>query len=156
MTLLVGENMVVSIHYTLTDEEGAVIDSSEGAEPLKYLHGAGNIIPGLERALVGKTAGESLKVVVEPAFGYGDYQAELLQVVPRAAFEGVEVVEVGMAFTAQSPDGTHRRIVVRDVSGDEITVDANHELAGVDLHFEVAVIEVREASDDERSNGYAQ
>lgn len=155
MTLLVGDNMVVSIHYTLTDEEGAVIDSSDGAEPLKYLHGAGNIIPGLERALIGKTVGESLKVVVEPQFGYGEYQADLLQVVPRAAFEGVETIEVGMAFTAQAPDGSQRRIVVRDVSGDEITVDANHELAGVDLHFEVAVVEVRAASDEEVAHGHA-
>ncbi len=156
MTLLVGDNMVVSIHYTLKDEEGAVIDSSDGAEPLKYLHGAGNIIPGLERALVGKTAGESLNVVVEPHFGYGEYQAELLQVVPRAAFEGVTSIEVGMAFTAQAPDGTQRRIVVRDISGDDITVDANHELAGVDLHFAVSVVEVREASEEEVAHGFAQ
>jgi FKBP-type peptidyl-prolyl cis-trans isomerase SlyD len=155
MTLPVNDNMVVSIHYTLTDEDGTVIDSSEGAEPLTYLHGAGNIIPGLERALIGKTSGESLKVVVEPQFGYGEYQAELLQVVPRAAFEGVDTVEVGMAFTAQAPDGAQRRIVVRDVDGEDITVDANHELAGVDLHFAVDVVEVREASEEEVAHGHA-
>ncbi len=154
MTLLVGDNMVVSIHYKLTDEDGAVIDSSEGTEPLKYLHGAGNIIPGLERALIGKTAGEEMKVVVEPQFGYGEYQAELLQVVPRAAFEGVDTVEVGMAFTAQAPDGAQRRIVVRDVSGDDITIDANHELAGVDLHFDISVVEVRAASEEEVAHGH--
>ncbi len=155
MTLLVGDNMVVSIHYTLTDEDGGVIDSSEGADPLTYLHGAGNIIPGLERALVGKIAGDSLNVIVEPQFGYGEYQADLLQVVPRTAFEGITSIEVGMAFTAQGPDGSQRRIVVRDISGDDITIDGNHELAGVDLHFAVSVVEVREASEDEVAHGHA-
>ncbi|MEM0954255.1 MAG: peptidylprolyl isomerase [Pseudomonadota bacterium] len=148
-----ADNRVVSIHYTLRDEEGTVIDSSEGAEPLTYLHGAGNIIPGLEHALAGKAPGESLEVVVEPGEGYGEYQAELLQVVPRQAFEGVDGIEVGMAFMAESPDGSQRRIVVRDVEGDEITVDANHELAGVDLHFSVEVMSVREATDEEREQG---
>ena len=155
MSLLIGDRTVVSIHYTLKDEEGTIIDSSEGAEPLSYLHGAGNIIPGLEHALLGKSAGQSLEVVVEPENGYGEYQAELLQVVPKAAFEGVDTIEVGMAFTAQAADGSQRRIVVRDVAGDEVTIDANHELAGVDLHFAVEVVEVREATQEEVDHGHA-
>jgi FKBP-type peptidyl-prolyl cis-trans isomerase SlyD len=155
MSMLIGDGSVVSIHYTLKDEEGAVIDSSEGADPLSYLHGAGNIIPGLEHALVGKSAGESLEVVVEPQHGYGEYQAELLQVVPRSAFEGVDTIEPGMAFTAQAADGSQRRIVVRDVEGEEVTVDANHELAGMDLHFAVQVVEVREATEEEVAHGHA-
>lgn len=155
MSLLIGDRTVVSIHYTLKDDEGTIIDSSEGAAPLSYLHGAGNIIPGLEHALLGKTAGESLQVVVEPEHGYGEYQAELLQVVPRAAFEGVESIEVGMAFTAQASDGSQRRIVVRDVEGEDITIDANHELAGVDLHFSVEIVEVREATQEELDHGHA-
>ncbi len=154
MSLSIGERTVVSIHYTLKDEEGTVIDSSEGAEPLAYLHGAGNIIPGLEHALSGKSAGESLQVVVEPANGYGEYQADLLLVVPREAFQGVEDIEVGMAFTAQAADGSQRRIVVRDVEGDEVTIDANHELAGVDLHFSVEIVEVREATSEEVDHGH--
>ena len=153
MSLAVADNMVVSIHYTLKDEEGTVIDSSEGAEPLTYLHGSGNIIPGLEHAMLGKAAGDSLQVVVEPGQGYGEYQAELLQVVPKSAFEGVEAIEVGMAFMAQTPDGSQRRIVVRDVDGDDVTVDGNHELAGVDLHFSVDIMSVREATAEERSQG---
>ncbi len=155
MSMPIGDRTVVSIHYTLKDEEGTVIDSSEGAEPLSYLHGAGNIIPGLEHALNGKTAGESLQVVVEPAHGYGEYQAELLQVVPREAFQGVEEIQPGMAFTAQAADGSQRRIVVRDVEGDDVTVDANHELAGVDLHFSVEVVDVREATSEEIDHGHA-
>ena len=155
MSMPIGDRTVVSIHYTLKDEEGTVIDSSEGAEPLSYLHGAGNIIPGLEHALNGKTAGESLQVVVEPAHGYGEYQAELLQVVPREAFQGVEEIQPGMAFTAQAADGSQRRIVVCDVEGDDVTVDANHELAGVDLHFSVEVVDVREATSEEIDHGRA-
>ncbi|MEE4659771.1 MAG: peptidylprolyl isomerase [Halieaceae bacterium] len=155
MSLAAGDNMVVSIHYTLKDEEGTVIDSSQGSEPLTYLHGAGNIIPGLENAIAGKAPGDSLQVVVEPGQGYGEYQAELLQVVPKQAFEGVETVEPGMAFMAQAADGSQRRIVVRDVEGDEVTVDANHELAGVDLHFSVDVMDVREATAEEKDHGHA-
>jgi len=155
MSLAAGDNMVVSIHYTLKDEEGTVIDSSQGAEPLTYLHGAGNIIPGLENAIAGKAPGDSVQVVVEPGQGYGEYQAELLQVVPKQAFEGVETVEPGMAFMAQAADGSQRRIVVRDVEGDEVTVDANHELAGVDLHFSVDVMDVREATAEEKDHGHA-
>ena len=155
MSLPIGDATVVSIHYTLRDPEGTVIDSSEGAEPLKYLHGAGNIIPGLESALVGKVQGDSLDVVVDPAQGYGEYHAELVQVVPLAAFQGVENVEAGMAFTAQGDDGSQRRVVVRQVEGEEVTVDANHELAGVDLHFAVEIVDVRAATDEETAHGHA-
>ncbi|MEP5762986.1 MAG: peptidylprolyl isomerase [Halieaceae bacterium] len=154
MTDMIGNNMVVSMHYTLKDQEGTVIDSSEGADPLTYLHGVGNIIPGLEKALVGKVAGDSVAVVVDPGEGYGEYQAELLQVVPRAAFEGVESIEVGMEFQAQAGDGSVRRIVVREVEGDDVTVDANHELAGVDLHFAIDIVSVREATTEEVEHGH--
>lgn len=155
MSLPIGDATVVSIHYTLKDQEGTVIDSSEGADPLKYLHGAGNIIPGLESALLGKVQGDALDVVVAPGEGYGEYHAELVQVVPRAAFQGIENVEAGMAFTAQGEDGAERRVVVREVDGDDVTVDANHELAGVDLHFAVEIVEVRAATDEETSHGHA-
>jgi FKBP-type peptidyl-prolyl cis-trans isomerase SlyD len=155
MSLPVGDDTVVSIHYTLKDQEGTVIDTSDGSEPLKYLHGVGNIIPGLENALVGKVQGDSLKVVVDPADGYGEYHAELVQVVPRSAFQGVDEVAVGMAFNAQAADGSQRRIVVREVDGDDVTVDGNHELAGVDLHFSVDVVDVRAATEEEKAHGHA-
>ena len=155
MALLIGDNSVVSMHYKLTNAGGELLDSSEGREPLTYLHGAGNIIPGLENALVGKVAGDSLQVEITPAEGYGEVRQELLQVVPREAFQGVEQIEPGMAFQAQGQDGTTRQIVVREINGNDITVDGNHPLAGVDLHFDVQIIEVREASAEEVAHGHA-
>ncbi len=155
MSLLIGNNAVVSIHYTLTGDAGEVIDSSEGAEPLTYLHGAGNLIPGLEQALVGKAAGAELNVSVAPEQGYGEVEAGLIQQVSTAAFEGVDKIEPGMAFEAQDAQGNVRRIVVRDVDGDQVTIDGNHPLAGQQLNFEVQVVEVREASDEEIAHGHA-
>jgi len=155
MSLLIGDNLVVSMHYTLKDDEGNVIDSSAGAEPLTYLHGAGNIIPGLEKALVGKVQGDSMEVKVEPAEGYGDMVPELIQVIDKSAFQDVETIEPGMEFQAQSPDGQLRRIVVRAVEGDEVTIDGNHLLAGMDLHFAVEITAVREATEEEIEHGHA-
>ena len=154
MSLMIGDNAVVSIHYTLTDDEGAVLDSSEGAEPLNYLHGAGNIIPGLEKALVGKTTGATLKVSVAPEEGYGDVQPDLLQQVPLAAFQGVETVEPGMAFDAQDAQGKVRRGVVKSVNDETVVIDANHPLAGVQLNFDVEVVAIRDATEEEIAHGH--
>ena len=155
MSLLIGDNVVVSMHYTLTNNEGEVLDSSEGADPLVYLHGAGNIIPGLEKALVGKTTGASVQAKIAPAEAYGEGEPQRGETVPMAAFQGVDKVEPGMAFQAQGSDGQVRRIVVTAVAGDEVTVDGNHPLAGVELNFDVEVTNVREASAEELSHGHA-
>ncbi len=154
MSLLIGDNLVVSMHYKLTDIEGNVLDSSEGSEPLTYLHGAGNIIPGLEKALVGKVEGDTQQVTVEPAEGYGEVMPELTQTVDKAAFQGVESVEVGMSFEAQTSDGSVQHIVVTKVDGEQVTVDANHPLAGVVLNFDVEIVSVREATEEEISHGH--
>ena len=154
MSLLIGDKLVVTIHYTLTDESGEIIDSSEGAEPLAYLHGAGNLIPGLERELVAKTAGASLKTTIAPEDGYGELHPELIETVPREAFEGVEKIEAGMAFEAEGSDGQARRIVVKEVSDEGIIIDGNHPLAGVELTFDVQVVDVREASEEEIAHGH--
>ena len=154
MSLLIGDNLVVSMHYRLTDADGELLDSSEGAEPLAYLHGAGNIIPGLENALAGRAEGDSLQVQVEPADAYGEVHPELVQVVDREAFQGVDRVDVGMAFEAQGPDGRSRRIVVTAVEGDQVTVDGNHPLAGRQLNFDVQVTGVREATAEEIEHGH--
>ena len=154
MSLLIADKLVVSIHYTLTDNSGEIIDSSEGADPLAYLHGAGNLIPGLEQALVGKTAGASLQATVSPEDGYGEIQPELIETVPKEAFEGVDSIEPGMAFEAQGSDGQARRIVVKDVSDDGIIIDGNHPLAGVELNFDVQVVDIREASEEEIAHGH--
>lgn len=155
MSLLIGDNLVVIMHYKLTDDQGEVLDSSEGGDPLTYLHGAGNIIPGLENGLVGKTVGDALRVRVEPEDGYGLPQPALIQAVPREAFDGVDTIEVGMTFVAQGENGASQRIVVKEVGEDEVTIDANHPLAGVVLNFDVQIVAVREATAEEIAHGHA-
>lgn len=150
----VTENCVVSIHYTLTDSEGKVIDSSDGRDPLKYLHGAGNIIPGLERELIDCQVGEQKKVTVQPTDGYGEVEESLIQKLPRDVFSGVETIEVGMEFQAQGPQGQVQSVVVKKVEDDGVTIDANHALAGVVLNFDVVVDEIREATEEELSHGH--
>ncbi len=154
MSLLIGDKLVVSMHYKLTDDDANVLDSSEGSEPLAYLHGAGNIIPGLEKALVGKVEGDSLQVRIEPAEGYGEIVPELIETVDIAAFQGVDSVEPGMAFEAQAPDGSVQRILVKAVEGNDVTIDANHPLAGVTLNFDIEIVGVREATAEEIEHGH--
>ncbi len=151
----IAENSVVSIDYTLTDEQGQVIDSSEGREPLVYLHGHQNIIPGLEKAIDGQVAGAELEVAVQPEDGYGPYRDELVQDVPREAFAGIDRLEPGMSFRAESNAGP-MTVVVRDVAEDTVTVDGNHMLAGQVLHFRVAVRSVRAATAEEIAEGTAE
>jgi len=155
MSLLIGENSVVSVNYKLTDDDGKVLDSSDGSKPMVYLHGAGSIIPGLEKALEGKGVGDALKVRIEPAEGYGEVIPDGIKTIEKAAFEGVESVEVGMAFEAQAPDGTTQQIVVKKVEGDAITIDTNHPLAGVALNFDIKILSVREATKEEIEHGHS-
>lgn len=150
----ISEKCVVTFHYTLTNSDGEKMDSSAGRDPMKYLHGAGNIVPGLEKELVGKSAGDKLKVEVQPEEGYGQVNPQMIQTVPRNAFEGVEDIKPGMEFHAQGPDGESQHITVKDVSDDGIRVDGNHPLAGQVLHFDVTIEEVREASEEEISHGH--
>jgi len=152
--MLIAANKAVSIDYTLTNDAGEVIDSSAGGAPMVYLHGAGNIIAGLEKALEGKGAGEELSVVVDPADAYGEYSAELVAVLGRDMFEGVDQLEVGMQFHASGPDGSMQIVTIRDVDGDEVTVDGNHPLAGQRLNFQVKIVNVREANAEELAHGH--
>ncbi|QOR38266.1 peptidylprolyl isomerase [Billgrantia diversa] len=149
----IAQNSVVAFHYTLTNDTGEVLDSSEGRQPLTYLHGAGNIIPGLEKQLEGREAGEKLNVAVSPEEGYGEVQPQLVQEVPRDAFQGVEAVEPGMQFQAQTQGGP-LMVTVTQVEGDTVTVDGNHPLAGQKLNFDVEIAEVREASQEEIEHGH--
>jgi len=143
----IGNETVVTIHYTLTDDKGVVLDSSAGEEPLSFVHGGGTMIPGLEKALLGKSAGDSLKVAVAPADGYGVRDEDLVQKVPRANFP-VQDVEVGMHFQTRSPGGS-RIVTVLATDDENITVDANHPLAGTTLNFDVQVLEVRAATPED-------
>ena len=149
----ISANKVVFIHYTLTNVAGELLDKSRDDEPLGYIHGAGNIIPGLEDALAGLTAGDECKVEVAPEQGYGVRDETLVQDVPQGAFEGVENIEPGMRFQAESEQGT-RIIEVMAVDGDVVTVDGNHPLAGETLSFKVKVEGVRDASTEELEHGH--
>jgi FKBP-type peptidyl-prolyl cis-trans isomerase SlyD len=150
----IDKNRVVQFHYTLRDDQGVVLDSSSGRDPLTYLHGKGNIIPGLEQALAGKAAGDKFDVTVPPAEGYGQRDDRLVQIIPRSKFgEGTELAP-GMQVRASGPQGA-RLVMITKVERDFVTVDANHPLAGRTLHFSVEVAEVRKASHDEVTHGHA-
>jgi FKBP-type peptidyl-prolyl cis-trans isomerase SlyD len=149
----ISQDQVVSIHYTLRDDAGEVIDRSAEGEPLSYLHGHGNLIPGLERELTGRKPGDRLQVKIAPGDGYGDYDKSLVQQVPRRALKGVGDVRVGMRLQAQTPQGP-RALTVTQVSGDMVTVDGNHPLAGKSLNFEVEVAAVRPATEEELAHGH--
>lgn len=146
-------NQVVSMHYTLTNPKGEVIDSSQGKAPLAYLHGHGNIIPGLEKQLEGKVVGDKLVAEVPAAEGYGEKNADLIIEAAKSQFpEGMEI-QTGMRFEANTPTGA-RIVEVVEVAGEVVKVDMNHPLAGVDLKFDVEVMEIREASQEELDHGH--
>ena len=143
---------VASIHYTLTDDEGRVIDQSSESRPLRYFHGAGNLIPGLEKALAGKQPGDTLQVDVRPEEAYGIRNEGMVQVLPRDAFRGVDRVEPGMQFEARTERGP-LLVTVVEVGDDTVRIDGNHPLAGQTLHFDVRVIDVRESTEAEKQAG---
>jgi FKBP-type peptidyl-prolyl cis-trans isomerase SlyD len=151
--LNIAKNRVVTLNYTLRDAQGAVIDTSSGRAPLSYLHGKGNIIPGLEEALAGKVAGDKLDVTVAPERGYGLRDERLVQIVPRARFGEVQDLQPGMQVRANGPQGPRIVTVVR-LDRDFVTVDGNHPLAGRTLHFSVEVADVRKATHEEISHGH--
>ncbi len=149
----VANNAVVLIHYTLKSDTGEVLDSSDGREPLAYLHGRGNLIRGLESELNGKKTGDALKVRIAPSEAYGELDPALVQDVPRTSFSGIDTIEVGMRLqtpTAQGP----RVAVVIEVSANTIRLDANHPLAGQHLNFAAEIMDVRAATMEELSHGH--
>ncbi len=145
----ITKHKVAAIHYTLTDNQGNVLDSSSGREPLHYIQGIGNLILGMEEGLEGKKKGDKFQIKVSPERGYGLKDPAMMQKVPVTAFGG-EKVQVGMKF--QTNQG--QVVTVTEVSADTVTVDANHELAGVELNFDVEVMEVRNATAEEISHGH--
>ena len=149
----ISADRVVTIHYTLKDDAGTILDSSASGEPLAYLQGHGNLVAGLERALEGREEGNSLAVVVSPADGYGTRDESLVQRVPKRSLQGSGVVKKGMQFQARTEDGM-RLFTVAAVIGDMVTLDANHPLADQTLHFEVQIVGVREATAEELEHGH--
>lgn len=149
----IEEKKVVVIDYSVKTLDGQLIESSEGHEPLAFLCGYQNVIPGLEKALLGKSAGEKLQIEIAPEDAYGERSEEMIKEVPMAAFQGVDNIEAGMQFHAESPDG-NQLVTVTKVENGIVTVDGNHPLAGVVLVFDVDIKQVRDASDDELSRGH--
>ena len=150
----VGKDKVVLMHYTLKNDAGDVIDSSDGADPLPFLQGHGNIIPGLESALEGSKVGDKLDVSIEPEEGYGLSMKDAIQEIPSSALQGVDEVKVGMQLQSQDKDGNAFLVSVTKIEDDKITVDGNHPLAGQTLHFSVSIESIRKAEAEELSHGH--
>jgi FKBP-type peptidyl-prolyl cis-trans isomerase SlyD len=147
------KNRVVTIEYTLKDGDDQVIDTSEGREPLAYIHGNGMLIPGLENALEGKEPGAEVNVTLAPEDGYGERDDSMVLQIPREQFEGVDQIEPGMQFQAETDEGV-QILTVLEAGDNEVTVDGNHPLAGVTLNFDVSVQDVREAEQEELDHGH--
>ena len=150
----VGKDKVVLMHYTLKNDAGDVIDSSDGGDPLPFLQGHGNIIPGLESALEGSKVGDKLDVSIKPEKAYGERMKDAIQEIPKSALKGIDEVEVGMQLQSQDQDGNAFLVTVTKIEDDKITVDANHPLAGQTLHFSVSIESVRKAEAEELSHGH--
>jgi FKBP-type peptidyl-prolyl cis-trans isomerase SlyD len=151
--MIIAKNRVVSIDYTLTGEDGTVLDTSKGDEPLLYIHGTGSLVEGLETALEGKQPTDHVSVSVPPEKAYGVRDDAIVFSVPRSQFRGVPDLEVGMQFEVQG-DGDAHLVTVVSFDDNEVTVDGNHPLAGLTLHFDVDVVDVREATPDELEHGH--
>jgi FKBP-type peptidyl-prolyl cis-trans isomerase SlyD len=149
----IQKDSVVTLHYTLKNDAGEIIDSSDGGDPLAYLHGHGNLVAGLERELAGKVAGDDVNVTITPADGYGEYDAALVQRVPRRQLKGIASIHVGMKLHAQTQEGP-REVTVTQVLGDTVTIDANHPLAGKNLNFAIHITDVRDATAEELAHGH--
>ncbi|MFO0645133.1 MAG: peptidylprolyl isomerase [Polyangiales bacterium] len=153
--MIIADGTIVAIDYTLKAEDGSLIDTSEGDEPLFYLHGSGQVVPGLEAALLGKAAGDKLSVTVKPDDGYGPRRNDRVLTVPRESLPEGQEPEVGMQLEAQGRRGEHIVLWVTEVNEKEVTLDGNHPLAGHTLFFDVEVKSVREATKDELKHGHA-
>ena len=149
----IAKNKVVSIDYTLTNAKGEVLDKSSKGRPLQYIQGQGQLIPGLERVLEGKTAGDALKAQIPAKDAYGDRDEELMQIIPKDNFAEIKDLRVGMELEAESDDGV-RVITVVGIENENVVVDGNHPLAGMDLNFDVTIVGVRDATEDELGHGH--
>lgn len=151
--MTIEEKRVVTMHYKLTDDAGLMLDESQD-NPLLYIHGTNSLIPGLEKQLEGKTVGDNIIAKVPPEEGYGPIMAQLIQNLPKDTFQGVDNIEVGMEFEASNENDEKMIVRVDAVDGEEVTINGNHPLAGKTLNFDVNIIDVREASEEELGHGH--
>ncbi len=148
----IADNTVVELNYKLTID-GELIDESEAGHPLAYIHGNGNLIPGMENALTGKSTGDKFSLTLEPKDAYGEYDDALSMKVDRSELSGIDNLEVGLQLEAEFPEGT-KVATVKAIDGDEVTIDGNHPLAGERLNFEIEVVGVRAATKEELAHGH--
>jgi FKBP-type peptidyl-prolyl cis-trans isomerase SlyD len=149
----VGKDAVVFMDYTLTNDEGEIIDASEAGEPLAYLHGHGNIISGLEKELEGRKTGDEMEVTIAPDDGYGEFNSDLIKEVPKSQLAGIPDLEVGMQLEMSTPEGD-LVVTVTKIGKATVTIDGNHPLAGQNLNFRVKIVDVREATKEELAHGH--
>jgi len=154
MTLAISDDHVVTIHYRLTLDDGSIADESFGGDPLVYLHGARNIVPGLERQLAGKMKGDKVEAVVPANEGYGEYDPTAEQTVPKTAFPPNVDLQVGMSFQTRARNGQAMPVWIRAIKDDQVVVSANHPMAGQRLNFTVEVLDVRAATREEKQHGH--
>lgn len=152
----VENDKVIYLDFVLKNEQGEVLDSSQNGEQLIYLHGANDIIPGLENALTGKTLGEEMQTVIPPSEAYGEYEVSLVDEVSREQFPGIEDLQPGMQFQTSMDDGAPMVIQITKVEGDKITVDGNHPLAGMTLLFDLKIADIRDATAEELEHGHVR
>ncbi|MDG2071866.1 MAG: peptidylprolyl isomerase [Pseudomonadales bacterium] len=150
----ISKHSIVSIHYELTNDSGETLDSSEGQDPLTYLHGTGSLIPGLERELEGKQVGDDLTAVITPADGYGEQDDALIRDIPRSAFGDVDDLSPGMQFQGGGEGEAPQVFTITKITGDQVTVDGNHPLAGMTLKFDVSIESIRDATPEELDHGH--
>lgn len=153
--MTIENNKAVTLNYTLKDDKGEIIDESNNASFI-YLHGASNIIPGLENELTGRSKDEKFDLVIKPEDAYGEYNPKFTQVVDRSMFDTGEADELatGMQFQSQSEDGAMMIITISKIEGDKVTIDGNHPLAGITLHYKVHIVDVRDATEEEMTHGH--
>ena len=142
------------MHYKLADKEGNVIDTSEGRDPLAYIQGIGNLIPGLEQELEGKNKGDKFSAVIAPEHAYGHRDDSLVRVVPKSGFQGEEEMSVGMQVQIETGDEGMAIATLTKIEGDDVTLDLNHPLADIELYFDVEVIDIRDAEEEELAHGH--
>ncbi|MGB1003238.1 MAG: FKBP-type peptidyl-prolyl cis-trans isomerase [Salibacteraceae bacterium] len=150
----IGQNKVVTMHYKLTDKDGALIDSSEGREPLAYIQGIGALVPGLESEIEGKTKGDKFNAVVAPEHAYGNRDESLIRVVPKSGFQGEEEMTIGMQVQIDTGEQGMAIATLTKIEGEDVTLDLNHPLADMELHFDIDVVDVREAEKEELDHGH--
>ncbi|MFN0056859.1 MAG: peptidylprolyl isomerase [Planctomycetota bacterium] len=151
----ISDGKVVTLHYTLTGVNGDVLDSTEGQDPFTYLHGTASIVPGLESQLTGQTAGTHLKLVVKAVDGYGAFDPDDVEIVPRSSFPADAQLETGMQIHVEDEEGEESNAWISAVDEDEVKLNFNHPLAGEELNFAIQILEVRAATREEIAHGHA-